>query len=93
MFCEFLRFSCFAVEPFILLGHCAVPIFILLPIFLDHHAVPNRGALITQLHRGVSQKTGEFFCMFSPSSFKENSYTEFVELGAVNFSYLQLAAF
>jgi hypothetical protein len=31
--------------------------------------------------------------MFSPSSFKENSYTEFVELGAVNFSYLQLAAF
>jgi len=28
--------------------------------------------------------------MFSPSSFKENSDAEFVELGAVNFSYLNL---
>jgi len=31
--------------------------------------------------------------MFSPTSFEENSYTEFVELGAVNFSYLQLTDF
>jgi len=28
--------------------------------------------------------------MFSPSSFKENSDAEFVELGMVNFSYLKL---